>query len=144
MKICPKCRSYHFDDEEMCADCKIKLMDKQDFTKIICALDKMTPEERRKVAHSVPYDIICKYHFSNEYNHDEKKSKAEFAEMKQRARQREIEESKKAVCVSCPYCNSTNVRKIGIVSRGVSISMFGLASSKIGKQWHCNNCKSNF
>ena len=46
--------------------------------------------------------------------------------------------------VSCPYCKSTNVRKIGVVSRRVSVGLFGLASKKIGKQWHCNNCKSNF
>lgn len=46
--------------------------------------------------------------------------------------------------VSCPYCKSTNVRKIGMVSRGVSVGLFGLASKKIGKQWHCNQCRSDF
>lgn len=46
--------------------------------------------------------------------------------------------------VSCHYCKSTNVRKIGIVSKGVSVNLFGLASKKIGKQWHCKSCKSDF
>lgn len=44
----------------------------------------------------------------------------------------------------CPYCNSTNLSKIGIVNRSVSVGTLGLASSKIGKQWHCNSCGSNF
>ncbi len=46
--------------------------------------------------------------------------------------------------VRCPYCKSTNVKKIGVVSRSMSVGMFGLGSGKIGKQWHCNGCKSDF
>lgn len=46
--------------------------------------------------------------------------------------------------VECPYCHSTNTSKIGTVNRMVSTGMFGLASKKIGKQWHCNSCKSDF
>jgi len=46
--------------------------------------------------------------------------------------------------VSCTYCGSNSVRKIGAVSRMVSGSLFGLGSSKIGKQWHCNSCGSDF
>lgn len=44
----------------------------------------------------------------------------------------------------CPYCNSTDLSKIGTVKRGLSVFAFGLASSKIGKQWHCNKCNSDF
>ncbi len=36
-----------------------------------------------------------------------------------------------------------NTSKIDTVSRMVSASMFGLVSKKIGKQWHCNKCKSD-
>lgn len=46
--------------------------------------------------------------------------------------------------VVCPYCKSTNTEKISTVSRAVSVSLVGAASSKLGKQWHCNNCNSNF
>lgn len=46
--------------------------------------------------------------------------------------------------VTCSYCGSTNVRKIGTVGRMVSTGFFGLASKKIGKQWHCNSCNSDF
>lgn len=46
--------------------------------------------------------------------------------------------------VPCPYCKSTNTEKISTVSRAVSVSLVGAASGKIGKQWHCNSCKSDF
>ena len=46
--------------------------------------------------------------------------------------------------VTCPYCQSTNTKKIGVLGRSTSISLFGLASGKVGKQWHCNSCKSDF
>ena len=46
--------------------------------------------------------------------------------------------------VECPYCHSINTSKSGTVSRMTSTAMFGLASKKIGKQWHCNSCNSNF
>lgn len=40
----------------------------------------------------------------------------------------------------CPTCQSTNISKIGTVNRMVSTGLFGLASSKIGKTYKCNNC----
>lgn len=46
--------------------------------------------------------------------------------------------------VKCPYCQSSSVTKISTAGRVVSVGLFGLASGKIGKQWHCNNCKSDF
>ena len=46
--------------------------------------------------------------------------------------------------ITCPYCNSTNCKKLGAISRGVSFGLFGFGSGKIGKQWHCNSCKSDF
>lgn len=46
--------------------------------------------------------------------------------------------------VHCPYCNSTNCKKISGVSKATSVAMFGIFSQKVKKQWHCNNCKSNF
>lgn len=46
--------------------------------------------------------------------------------------------------VECPYCHSMNTEKISGVARGVSIYALGVASPKIGKQWHCKQCGSNF
>ena len=44
----------------------------------------------------------------------------------------------------CPYCGSLKVRKISTGKRLFSVGLFGLGSSKIGKQWHCNECNSDF
>lgn len=46
--------------------------------------------------------------------------------------------------ISCPYCNATNIKKISTTSRIISIGLFGLGSKKIGKQWHCTKCGSDF
>lgn len=46
--------------------------------------------------------------------------------------------------VRCPFCNSVNVNKISGTKKAMSIIGFGILSNKIGKQWHCNNCKSDF
>lgn len=40
----------------------------------------------------------------------------------------------------CPTCNSTNIKKISTGSRLMSVGVFGLASSKIGKTMECKNC----
>ena len=44
----------------------------------------------------------------------------------------------------CPSCGSSNISKIGTVNRLISTSIFGLASSKIGKTHKCNNCGSTW
>ena len=46
--------------------------------------------------------------------------------------------------VECPYCHSHKVAKIDTVNRAVSTLAVGIASSKLGKQWHCHNCNSDF
>lgn len=42
---------------------------------------------------------------------------------------------------SCPLCRSRNTQRISTASRVVSVSALGLASSKIGKQYECRDCK---
>lgn len=46
--------------------------------------------------------------------------------------------------VKCPYCQSTDTSKISAMGRVVSTGLFGLGSKKIGKQYHCNKCSSDF
>ena len=46
--------------------------------------------------------------------------------------------------VECPYCHKTDVRKISTADRMVSTGLLGMASKKLGKQWHCNKCGSDF
>lgn len=41
----------------------------------------------------------------------------------------------------CPMCGSQNTQRISTLSRAASVAAIGLASSKIGKQFECKNCK---
>ena len=50
----------------------------------------------------------------------------------------------KPVTVTCPYCNSTNTKKISLTSKAVNTAMFGILGTKRHKQWHCNNCGSDW
>ncbi|MBP3326667.1 MAG: IS1 family transposase [Coprococcus sp.] len=46
--------------------------------------------------------------------------------------------------VTCPFCKSTNVRKIGSGERAVSVLGLGLLSKKINKSFKCNSCGGTF
>lgn len=47
--------------------------------------------------------------------------------------------------VTCPYCHSTNVKKITITSKAVHTAVFGIFSiGRNSKQWRCENCDSEF
>ncbi len=46
--------------------------------------------------------------------------------------------------VTCPYCHSTDTRKIGDGERAVSVLGLGLFSNKINKSFKCKNCGGTF
>ena len=46
--------------------------------------------------------------------------------------------------VKCPFCKSTNVKKIGVGERAVSVIGLGLLSKKINKSFKCKNCGGTF
>ena len=47
--------------------------------------------------------------------------------------------------VTCPYCHSTNTKKISTLLKVWSMHWLGMYSiGSIAKEWHCNNCDSDF
>lgn len=47
--------------------------------------------------------------------------------------------------VTCPYCQSTNTKKITNMSKAGSVALFGVfAMGKVSKNYHCNSCGSDF
>lgn len=47
--------------------------------------------------------------------------------------------------ITCPYCHSTDCKKISSLSKAGSVALWGIfALGKTTKQWHCNSCKSDF
>lgn len=97
-------------------------------------LNGVTPKERQAelIKNLVePYGLYD----INEYNKTEEKINSKNSSSSN---------NKNNNSVKCPYCQSTNTKKLDVIDRGVSFGFFGFASSKVGKQWHCNNCKSDF
>lgn len=43
--------------------------------------------------------------------------------------------------IKCPVCSSNNIKRISDLNRTASVATFGIASSKIGKQYECLKCK---
>lgn len=46
--------------------------------------------------------------------------------------------------VECPYCHSKDTKKITTTSKVVNTAVWGIFGTKRHKQWHCNNCNSDF
>ena len=47
--------------------------------------------------------------------------------------------------ITCPYCKSTDCKKISGLSKAGSVALWGIfALGKTTKQWHCNSCKADF
>ena len=58
--------------------------------------------------------------------------------------QQKVVEQKNNNVPHCPTCGSTNIKKISTTSKVGSVAMWGILSRKVHKQWHCNNCKSEW
>lgn len=158
MKICLKCKRGLFDRDTKCDQCGCTdIMDKTIYTQLCDKFKNASPKEQDKLRQTDEYTIICKYKFIIDTKNTVEMRQAQSISDKEKSKHREEVQKRelnkvaalnttpqRSNQVSCPYCKSTNVRKIGIVSRGVSVGLFGLASKKIGKQWHCNQCKSDF
>lgn len=96
-----------------------RIVDNHSFIKINCSIDEANNIKKLIESEGGAVEIIL-YHPSQE------------------------NESGLPKAVKCPYCNSTNTTKISTTKRSLSTYMFGLGSSSVGKQWHCNDCKSDF
>ncbi len=47
--------------------------------------------------------------------------------------------------VECPYCHSTDTKKISTMSKAAHTALFGIFSvSRNSKQFHCNDCGADF
>lgn len=77
---------------------------------------------------------------------EEKQAKLKLqSQIRKRQEQQQLQQDLAAgTRVICPYCKSADTKKISVASRAVSVSLVGAASGKIGKQWHCNHCNSDF
>lgn len=159
IKYCRKCEKPHLSSYKLCPVCK-------------SYMDKLTINKDNKYVFSPddPFETLKQEETDRRYCKDCRKwfpkqycqcpvcgkdtldypEATEIIEKERAIAIKELEESiarhkrEESYMVHCPYCNSTNVKRISTTSKVTSVAMLGIASNKIGKQWHCNNCKSDF
>ena len=115
-----------------------------DFTDIKQMIDEGDPNVFKAIEEKCNIKSSACYYQAIRDNNNEIPPNLDEEREKIRSKNRSRVAAADANKVHCPHCNSTNVKKTSIAGRAVSAGTFGLASKKIGKQWHCNNCKSDF
>ena len=144
MKICPKCRGLYFDQDQQCDNCKIELLDKDDFNTTLGEYYQMNHSQRVANRYNPQYEIICKYQFPEIYEYNEQKSQQEYEALQRRAQQKRIEKErieKQQNTPKCPTCGSTKVHPISTAKKATGFVLAGVFSSNFGKSYECENCK---
>lgn len=127
MHICPKCAWFKF--RRVCDFCNEKMIPTEtEFNEVMEMSDK---QEEEIIEHYI--QTLIKDTYSPEAReYREKNEKSAFADYVPNNQ------------LKCPHCGSTNISKIGVVNRAVSVGLLGLASDKIGKTHKCNKCGSTW
>ena len=144
MKICPKCRGLYFDQDQQCDNCKIELLDKDDFNTTLGEYYQMNHSQRVANRYNPQYEIVCKYQFPEIYEYNEQKSQQEYEALQRVAQQKMIEKEqieKQQNTPKCPTCGSTNVHPISTAKKATGFVLAGVFSSNFGKSYECENCK---
>lgn len=136
--VCPKCNATTWSIHnlrEKCKYCEIEMIE----TKY------KTPEPYNKEVANKIEQIIFEEYVKDNPLYDPQEEKATQEKDKQIVeefhREQAIKQSQpKPNVPKCPTCNSTNVEKIGTLERGISVTAWGLFSSKLGKTMKCKNC----
>lgn len=141
--MCPKCGLLRFVDEndhscDICEYCNTNAI------RVIAneaEFDRATPDEML-----VLRERVCrKYLYSNQqYDEETYEQRLQDDKKEDEELERKFASIPPSNTPKCPYCNSLYVEKITTGGRLISTVLFGLGSSKVGKQWHCKQCGSNF
>lgn len=147
IKFCPNCRNNNNQDlfysgyyswlDDDCYQCPMKNcghelvninLSKEDFNVII----------------SVSKDIIFLESMIDLKEKDPIEYQLKMSQFKSNAKQQQSDKLQNDNTPKCPTCNSTNIKKISGLSKAGSVAMWGLLSRKVHKQWHCNQCGSEW
>lgn len=151
MKICIDCGRQLFDRDDSCDKCNSKnIISEEEYNKIVEELKHTNIFTKKRLLQN--YDYKCIYDRLQQPKASspkpiilENNSCESDEEYWKRINQHTINNNTSvSQIVECPYCHSNGTKKISITSRVISTSLFGLGSKKIGKQWHCNSCGSDF
>ena len=94
-------------------------------------------------SHYCDEPLVSRDHLVDAFTQQEKERQENIRQTQQEARNNAITKTNntQSNTPKCPTCGSTNVKHISTLNRAVSIGVFGLFSSKIGKNYECLNCK---
>ena len=95
-------------------------------------------------SHYCDEPLVSRDHLVDAFTQQEKERQENIRKAQQEARNNAIAKTNNKQSTNipkCPTCGSTNVKHISTLNRAVSIGVFGLFSSKIGKNYECLNCK---
>ena len=97
-------------------------------------------------SHYCDEPLVSRDHLVDAFTQQEKERQENIRQAQQEARNNAIAKTNntQSNTPKCPTCGSTNVRHISTLNRAVSIGVFGLFSSKIGKNYECLNCKAKW
>lgn len=142
MKICSSCLRELFDSDSKCDVCgNEKLITQSVYLQIANELECANVLKRKQLKKQYPYGAIYQY-ITN------KNGERYWREIKAKASSQEIiypSTAKQTPIVECPYCHSTNTKKISNSSKVMHIVAFGVfAMGRNSKNYHCSDCNSNF
>lgn len=153
---CPECNKEISNQAKCCPNCGYELYkQKPEFQGVYCpkCLESglrtkeymICPFCKVEMINSI-YGTVEETHSYGD-NHPELKKSPEFDEQayQKRINWVPVEYGGSNNKIKCPYCHSTNTKKISSMSKASSVALFGIfAMGKVSKQWHCNNCNSDF
>lgn len=142
--ICPHCGfiDVYFNPSRfpVCECCDYEdpiVMSQEDYSEFIKELKAKDPSATTYEAHCEALREKYVYpseHFSKKAYNDMLK----YAEEKKKRIQEEYDRIFHTP--KCPTCGSTDLRKVSVGAKAVSVGLFGIFSQKVKKTWHCNSC----
>ena len=143
MNICPKCGK--ISRLMKCSTCNIDMIDchctESQWTDMLLKGDGSLERWEKEMANL--YTVNSEQFDKNTYNtnlQEQEKEESYYDDLMANA-----PDVAKPTQIQCPYCKSTNTKKITTTSKAVHTALFGIFSmGRNGKQWHCDNCGSDF
>lgn len=152
MKICVECGRQLFDYDESCDMCNSKnIISEKEYNEIVKEINHANIFTKKKLLQNYKYKCIYSRLQQPEISYPKpmilrNSSYQCDEEYWERINQHIInKDNSTKTTVECPYCHSTNTKKITNISKAVHTALFGVFSvSRNSKQWHCNKCGSDF
>lgn len=152
MKICIECGRELFDHDKLCDKCESKnIISEHEYNLILIELEHTNSFKRKKLLQNHNYRCIYdrlqqpkkEYPMPIILNNIAETTETD-EEYWNRINQHTINKPQTKPTIECPYCHSTDTKKISGTSKVVSTAIWGFFSTKRFKEWHCNKCGSDF